>query len=89
MRVNNDKQIQDVQPTAQNYNIGRNQLGKDDEQMKSIFTAYDTDKDGKINTSNAQGDNEVERFISDYQKMLNDSNVDKAKLNFLRVSIIR
>ncbi len=82
MRVNNDKQIQDVQPTAQNYNIGRNQLGKDDEQMKSIFTAYDTDKDGKINTSNAQGDNEVERFISDYQKMLNDSNVDKAKLNF-------
>lgn len=82
MRVNSDKQIQDVQPTAQNYNIGRNQLGKDDEQMKSIFTAYDTDKDGKINTSNAQGDNEVERFISDYQKMLNDSNVDKAKLNF-------
>lgn len=81
MQVNNDNQIQKPQ-LDQNYNIGCNQLGKNDKQMQSIFTAYDTDKDGKINTSNAQGDNEVERFISDYQKMLNDSNVDKAKLNF-------
>ena len=50
MQVNNDNQIQKPQ-LDQNYNIGCNQLGKNDKQMQSIFAKYDTDGDGKINTS--------------------------------------
>lgn len=81
MQVNNDKQIQKTQ-ADQNYNIGRNQLGKDDKQMQSIFAKYDADGDGKINTSNKDGENELELFMSDYNKMLNDENADKEQVNF-------
>ena len=81
MQVNNDKQIQKPQ-VDQNYNIGRNQLGKNDKQMQSIFAKYDTDGDGKINTSNAKGVNELEGFMSDYNKMLSDGNADKEQVSF-------
>ena len=81
MQVNNDNQIQKPQ-LDQNYNIGCNQLGKNDKQMQSIFAKYDTDGDGKINTSNAKGVNELEGFMSDYNKMLSDGNADKEQVSF-------
>lgn len=81
MQVNNNKQIQSPK-NDQNCNIGRNQLGKDDKQMQSIFAKYDSDGDGKINTSNANGENELESFMNDYNKMLNDANADKEQVNF-------
>lgn len=69
----------------QTLNLSRHQLGSAN--IQSIFDRYDADGDGKLNSSNKDGFNEIAKFIQDYTKIIADgiqnaeSNIFKAIYN--------
>lgn len=51
------------------YNLSRNQLGSKD--IDCVFKKYDIDGDGKLNSCNKNGVNELDEFLKSYDKMSN------------------
>lgn len=76
---NNTSGIRNTQNTVRPQNISRNQIGS--AQYDALFKQYDLDGDGRLNTNNKNGMNEIDMLAKAYEQSLAQASGDNSQVN--------